>query len=235
MKAQYHLTENEMIAFFALCGKVLDIMDRRINSRDRAKVADALMAALKRDAKDAADDLDADADADADIDADADNDDCDTDTDPDDDNVTPFPGAAVFVPPADPQPSEAEREQAEQERVKVLHGKDVWIALIEVWRQGFMVEGAPQPDRVANLSAAASPHVMAYIRTKAGITDATREAIYLLDGGDPEGPYTALTSAQRREARLIAENIAQVASFHAPWFTEQLEYAYDFRTLPKED
>ena len=148
--------------------------------------------------------------------------------------VPPPEPVAAPVAKADP---EAERA-AEERRVKVLHGKDTWISLIDVWRTNFNVEGAEQPDRVANLHVAASPFVGAYLQTREGLTDATREAIYLLDGGDPETavpPRYGLTSRQLREARLLAENIAQVASFHAPWMTEQLEYAYEYRTLPPEE
>jgi hypothetical protein len=176
---------------------------------------------------------------------DDDDDDDDDDGDNDEsDNDTPFRPAPVSEPvapvpsepAAPPAPTEAE-VRAEQARVQALHGKDMWIALIGEWRTNFMVEGAPQPDRVANLGAAVNPFVTSYLRTMAGLTDATRQAIYLLDMGDPEEANwrPLLSSRQRREARLIAENIAQVASFHAPWITEQLEYSYEFRTLPKED
>jgi hypothetical protein len=148
--------------------------------------------------------------------------------------VTPL---RVVPPPSEPSaPPDAQAAQAaEEQRARVLHGKDQWIALIEVWRDGFMVEDAEQPDRVRNLQGAANPFTLAYLRTKAGLTDATREAIYLLDGGDPDATVKQISKAQLREARLIAENIAQVASFHAPWLTEQLEYAYEFRTLPPEE
>lgn len=145
------------------------------------------------------------------------------------------------VPPPEPVAAPVDPEAAQREaeaQAKALHGKDTWIALIDLWRTNFMVEDAPQPDRVANLQGASSPFTMAFLRTRAGLTDATREAIYLLDGGDPDTaqpPRYGLTPRQLREARLIAENIAQVASFHAPWMTEQLEYAYEFRTLPPEE
>jgi hypothetical protein len=145
----------------------------------------------------------------------------------------------VAAPAPAPATESAESARAlEEQRVKVLHGKDQWIALIDVWRDNFGVADAPQPDRVPHLHAAASPFVGAYLQTREGLTEATREAIYLLDGGDPEvvkPPRYGLTNRQLREARLIAENIAQVASFHAPWLTELLEYAYEFRTLPSED
>jgi hypothetical protein len=144
--------------------------------------------------------------------------------------VTPSPASAITK-------DEAAERATEERRVKVLHGKDTWVTLIEVWRQNFGVEGE-QPDRVANLHAAASPFVAAYLQSREGLTDATREAIYLLDGGDPEAVMLsryALTNRQLREARLIAENIAQVASFHAPWLAQLLEYAFEYRTIPKED
>lgn len=162
--------------------------------------------------------------------------------------VTPFrvvpKPAPVAAPVAAPVPvpvetGDAESERAaEEQRVRVLHGKDQWISLIEVWRDNFGIEDTEQPDRVANLHAAASPFVGAYLQKREGLTDATREAIYLLDGGDPTVvvlPRYGLTNRQLREARLIAENIGQVASFHAPWLGELLEYAYEYRTLPPEE
>ena len=142
--------------------------------------------------------------------------------------VSPLP----VEPIAAPTPEEVKREE---QRAKALHGKDLWIALVELWRTNFGIEDAPQPDRVPNLHAATNPYVFAYLRSKAGLTDATREAIYLLDGGDPDVAVKELTKAQLREARLIAENIAAVSSFHAPDISELLEYTYEFRTLPKED
>lgn len=164
----------------------------------------------------------------------------DEDNDDEGATVTPLrivPKVETVAAPVETVDADAVRA-AEEQRVKVLHGKDQWIALIDVWRENFGVEDAPQPDRVPHLHAAASPFVGAYLQTREGLTDAAREAIYLLDGGDPEAvkpPRYGLTSRQLREARLIAENIAQVASFHAPWLTELLEYAYEFRTLPSEE
>ena len=125
--------------------------------------------------------------------------------------------------------------QKEQERLRLLHGKDLWIALIELWREGFGVENVAQPDRVKALHGATNPLVYAYLKSTKGLTDATRTAVYLLDGGDPYATVLQLTKSQLREARLLAENIAQVSSFHAPEFTELLEYTYEFRTLPSED
>lgn len=141
----------------------------------------------------------------------------------------PAPPPVVSAPPMD----EVSKAKAEERRVKALHGKDMWITLIDIWRTNFDTSGE-QPDRVRNLNAALTPDTMAYLTSKAGLTDATREAIYLLDGGDPEAP-PSLTNAQIREARLIAENIAQVASFHAPFVAERLEYTYEYHTLPSED
>lgn len=137
--------------------------------------------------------------------------------------------APVVEAEVEPTPEETDR------RMKVLHGKDLWIALVGVWRENFGVEDAPQPNRVGNLTAVLNPMTFAYLRTKAGLTDATREAIYLLDGGDPDADVKRLGKSQLREARLIAENIAQVASFHAPDLADQLEYSYEFRTIPSED
>jgi len=139
-------------------------------------------------------------------------------------SVTPF----RVVAPAETPDTHA----AEEKRVKALHGKDQWIALVEVWRKNFGIADAPQPDRVANLTVALNPFVAVYLSQRDGLTHATREAIYLLDGGDPEAATWTLTAPQVRESRLLAENIAQVASFHAPEIAEQLEYAYKYRTLP---
>jgi len=125
--------------------------------------------------------------------------------------------------------------QKEQERLRLLHGKDLWIALIELWREGFGVENVAQPDRVKALQGATNPLVYAYLKSTRGLTDAARTAVYLLDGGDPYATVLQLTKSQLREARLLAENIAQVSSFHAPEFTDLLEYTYEFRTLPSED
>jgi len=158
--------------------------------------------------------------------------------------VTPFRIVPKLETVATPVPvpvetgGKAAERAAEEQRVRVLHGKDQWIALIEVWRENFGIEGTAQPDRVGSLHAAASPFVGAYLQTREGLTDATREAIYLLDGGDPSVvvlPRYGLTNRQLREARLVAENIGQVASFHAPWLGELLEYAYEYRTLPTEE
>ena len=101
-----------------------------------------------------------------------------------------------------------------------------------MWRKNFGIADAPQPDRVANLSVALNPFVSVYLSQRDGLTHATREAIYLLDGGDPEAATWTLNAQQVRESRLVAENIAQVASFHAPEIAEQLEYAHKYRTLP---
>jgi hypothetical protein len=145
-------------------------------------------------------------------------------------NPPPEVPPVVTTPPMD----EAAKRRAEEQRVRALHGKDQWITLIGVWRENFGVEGAPQPDRVRNLMAVLNPDVIAYLRSTSGLTGATRGAVYLLDGGDPDAPVT-LSNAQIREARMIAENITQVASFHAPMIAEMMEYTYEYRTLPTED
>lgn len=168
------------------------------------------------------------------VDADSDDDDIDADSADSDgeSNLVPLhPAIAEQLLPEDT----ALAAQKEQERLRLLHGKDLWIALIELWREGFGVEDAPQPDRVKALQGAANPLVYAYLKSTRGLTDATRTAVYLLDGGDPYATVLQLTLAQIREARLLAENIAQVSSFHAPEFTDLLEYTYEFRTLPTED
>jgi nucleotide-binding universal stress UspA family protein len=145
-------------------------------------------------------------------------------------NPPPEVPPVVSTPPMD----EAAKRRAEEQRVRALHGKDQWITLVGVWRENFGVEGAPQPDRVRNLASVLNPDVIAYLRSTSGLTGAAREAIYLLDGGNPDALVT-LSKAQLREARLIAENITQVASFHAPAIAEMLEYGYDYRTIPTED
>jgi hypothetical protein len=243
MKVRYSVTPGEFSEALAFGRFCLSLLTDRSRQRER----DAMLAKLNTALSVIADAPDSSGYADNDDDTDDDDDDTDDDGDGDgdgdeSDNVTPFrpapapAPAPVSEPVAPPAPTEAEA-RAEQTRVQALHGKDMWIALVGEWRTNFMVEGAPQPDRVANLGAAANPFVTSYLRSMAGLTDATRQAIYLLDMGDPEEAHwrPLLSSRQLREARLIAENIAQVASFHAPWITEQLEYSYEFRTLPKED
>lgn len=239
MKYVYETTEGEFIALMDTIKSVAKVIAK--SSIKHAKLRrTSPLASVKAVVKDAIREQ-VEAIEDEDIGGDEDED-LDTESDePTPANVTPFrvvepPPAPVTAPVARADP-EAERA-AEERRVKVLHGKDTWVTLIDVWRQNFGVENAEQPDRVANLHAAASPFVAAYLQTREGMTDATREAIYLLDGGDPEAampPRYGLTNRQLREARLIAENIAQVASFHAPWLTELLEYAYEYRTLPTGD
>lgn len=236
MKYHYEATEGEFIALMGTIKSIAKIIAK--SSIKHAKLRrTSPLASVKAVVKDAIreqveaiEDEDIGGDADEDLD------------DPAPADVLPFTvvkGDApkpVAVPVA--KVDEAAERAAEEQRVKVLHGKDTWVTLIDVWRMNFGVEGAEQPDRVANLHAAANPFVGAYLQTREGLTDATREAIYLLDGGDPDTvlpPRYGLTNAQLCEARLIAENIAQVASFHAPWLTELLEYAYEYRTLPTGD
>lgn len=147
------------------------------------------------------------------------------------------PGAAVtplrVVPPASEAVAPAssaispEEEKRAADTAKALHGRDLWLALIEMWRQGFGVEGVPQPDRVNTLLRVLlmdGGSVFAYLRTKKGITDATRDVL-------TEIHQRPLDREIKREARLLAENIAQVSSFHAPDLTERLEYTAEFHHI----
>ena len=136
--------------------------------------------------------------------------------------VRPVP----MVPPV--QPATPPGPTAEQ-RVRLLHGRDVWLALIEMWRENFGVEGAPQPDRVAILARLLhmdGASIFAYLRSKQGLTDATRDVLCEL-------LQRPLDSRIKREARLVAENIAQVCSFHAPNLAEMLEYSAEFHIIPE--
>ena len=234
MKYVYEATEGEFIALMDTIKSIAQIIAK--SSIKHAKLRrTSPLASVKAVVKDAIreqveaiEDEDIGGDEDEDLDAASD--------EPTPANVTPFRVVEPTPVPVAPKDEAAERA-AEEQRVKVLHGKDTWVALIDVWRTNFDGAGE-QPDRVRNLHAAMNPFVWAYLRSRLGLTDATREAIYLLDGGDPEAampPRYGLTNPQLREARLIAENIAQVASFHAPDLVEQLEYAYEYRTLPTGD
>lgn len=156
------------------------------------------------------------------------------------DNDDSSPGATVTPLRVVPQPSEAtepvapassalspEEEKRAADTAKALHGRDLWLALIEMWRQGFGVEGVPQPDRVGTLLRVLlmdGGSVFAYLRTKKGITDATRDVL-------AEIHQRPLDREIKREARLLAENIAQVSSFHAPDLTERLEYTAEFHHI----
>ena len=235
MKYHYEATEGEFIALMGTIKSIAKIIAK--SSIKHAKLRrTSPLASVKAVVKDAIREQ-VEAIEDEDIGGDADED-LDTESDePTPANVTPFRVVEPTPAPVTAKVDAAVERAAEEQRVKVLHGKDTWVTLIDVWRTNFDGAGE-QPDRVANLHAAASPFVAAYLQTREGMTDATREAIYLLDGGDPEAampPRYGLTNRQLREARLIAENIAQVASFHAPWLTELLEYAYEYRTLPTGD
>jgi hypothetical protein len=219
MKYHFEMTEGEFIAWQKTVKTVVKVIAATTLEHAKLRKTVTLMSNVKAAVSDAVrEHLDG---------VEADEEDNDNDDGDEGATVTPFPVAVKA-----PEEPDAAEQAAEEKRVKVLHGKDQWIALIEVWRTNFGVEGAPQPDRVANLGVAFNPFVLAYLAQRDGLTHATREAIYLLDGGDPEAASWPLTAQQVREARLIAENIAQVASFHAPELAEQLEYAHKYRTLP---
>lgn len=132
--------------------------------------------------------------------------------------VTPMPVAPVASP-----------EAIDQNKAKLLHGRDLWLALIEMWGENWNVEGAPQPDRVGTLLRllhSDGKSILAYLATKAGLTDATRDVLCELR-------QRPLDNAIKREARLYAENIAQVCSFHAPNMTDLLEYSAEYHILPE--
>lgn len=234
MKYHYEATEGEFIAlmdtvkFIAKTIAKSSIKHAKLRRTSPLESVKAVVKDAIREQVEAIEDEDIGGDDDEDLDT--------ASEEPKPTNVTPF--RVVEPTPPTPKADPAAERAAEERRVKVLHGKDTWVALIDVWRQNFGVEGADQPDRVGNLAAAANPFVHAYLQSRAGLTDATREAVALLDGGDPDvllPTRYGLTNAQLCEARLIAENIAQVASFHAPWLAEMLEYDYEYRTLPTGD
>lgn len=146
--------------------------------------------------------------------------------------VTPFPlkaaEPAAPVPAAPVEPA-ADPAADDRTRAQLIHGRDLWLALIETWRMNWGVEGAPQPDRVrilSNMLHMDGAAIFAYLRAKAGITDATRDVLC-------EITQCPLDNSVKREARLLAENIAQVGSFHAPEIAEMLEYSAEFHILPE--
>ena len=149
--------------------------------------------------------------------------------------VTPFPlKAAEPAEPAAPAPIApvgpvADPAADDRARARLIHGRDLWLALIEMWRMNWGVEDAPQPDRVrilTNMLHMDGAALFTYLRAKAGITDATRDVLC-------EITQWPLDNSIKREARLLAENIAQVCSFHAPEITEMLEYSAEFHILPE--
>lgn len=124
------------------------------------------------------------------------------------------------------EPTAEEKAKAEAEAAKLLHGRDLWLALIEMWRQNFGVDAA-QPDRVGTLQRViqmGGSDLNKYLATKAGVTDATRDVLCEL-------LQRPLDKAIKKEARLLAENIAQVSSFHAPHLTEMLEYTREYHYI----
>lgn len=169
----------------------------------------------------------------------------DPDSDPDSYNPSPFEGTPTSPSPESPESPESpgvrtltlvpEARPADppgltaEQRVRLLHGRDVWLALVEMWRENFAVEGAPQPDRVAILARLLhmdGASIFAFLRSKQGLTDATRDVLCEL-------LQRPLDNGIKREARLIAENIAQVCSFHAPNLAEMLEYSAEFHIIPE--
>jgi hypothetical protein len=121
----------------------------------------------------------------------------------------------------------AKEAQAKSDKAKALHGRDLWLALIDMWRQGFGLDEAPQPDRVAvllRILRVDGGAVFAYLRSRAGLTDATRDVL-------SEILQRPLDAEAKRAARLLAENIAQVSSFYAPDLTERLEYTAEFHNI----
>jgi hypothetical protein len=135
------------------------------------------------------------------------------------------PGATITPFPTE-VPEAADREVL---RLKVLHGRDVWLALIEMWRENFGVEDAPQPDRAAILVRLLHMDgiaIFAFLRTKEGITDATRDVLCELY-------RRPLDNEIKRESRLLAENIAQVCSFYVPTLAAMLEYTAEFHIIPE--
>ena len=156
-----------------------------------------------------------------------------------DDASEPVSGSPIPLPDEDEAPSDdrvsappltlVPSEPTAEDRAKILHGRDVWLALIEMWGENFGVEGAAQPDRAAILARLLhmdGASILAYLRTKQGLTDATRDVLCELR-------RRPLDNGIKRDARLLAENIAQVCSFHAPTITEMLEYSAEFHIIPE--
>jgi hypothetical protein len=218
---KYELTEAETLALLDTVKAVVDAIARTSLERARLREGSAPMADIKVAVTEAVRDF---------FDG-AEDDDEDEDNDESGATVTPFPLKAAEPAPVPAAPVEPEEPSPAMERARaqLIHGRDLWLALIETWRLNWGIADAPQPERIRILTTMLhtdGASIFAYLRTKAGITDATRDVLC-------EITQWPLDNSVKREARLLAENIAQVCSFHAPEITEMLEYSAEFHILPE--
>lgn len=231
MKSKYELSPEETIALIGFAERALDRLFDMIEESRRDRMH-AIISGVKATVgarppsaseqadpgDEACDPVDGDGDAEADIDSTF------TEIERPTLRVVSDPGADEALARA-----QAAFQAVEQDRIKVLHGRDVWLALIEMWRENFGVTDAPQPDRVATLTRILhmdGKAVFAYLKTKDGLTHATRDVLC-------EMLQRPLDNAVKREARLLAENIAQVCSFHAPDIADRLEYSSEYHIIPE--
>jgi hypothetical protein len=112
----------------------------------------------------------------------------------------------------------------EQAAAIYSEGKTAWKMLIMEWRKGFGDATAEQPDRLTMLNRFRFLHngaVLYYVKQMGGLTLATRRLLAGELGEDEK------SLAIRRESRLLAENITQVASQVWPELNDLLEYTKD--------
>lgn len=130
-----------------------------------------------------------------------------------------FPSSSL--PVTQDQGNEAVSEPITRERdappspEAVQAGSASWYGLIELWEQGFGQDLADQPNRTEALLQTMNQHssdVFAFLRYCDGLTRAV---------------VTCFPHMDRKRARQIAENVAQVASaMGIPGIADHLEYPY---------
>ena len=101
-------------------------------------------------------------------------------------------------------------------------GKEKWGELISIWKVNWAVEDSEQPDRGQLLQDVMNYHsksVYSFLSDCGGITEATIQTSNPIDGKNDNPNF-------RLECRVLAENIAQVASILTPPLDQFLEYPF---------
>ena len=136
---------------------------------------------------------------------------------------------ALTIPDEPNHPSSQLTEQEEKDLLRAAEaaqeGSVIWAGFIQTWKQGFGIEGVPQPDRAKLLTETMtlySLHTFAFIRACGGLTSAVINVSTM-----PSNP--ADRKEWKKECRIIAENIAQVSSILCPPLCQFLEYPWKNR------